>query len=368
MSLPTIYINGRFLTQTLTGVQRYAYELLLAMDHHVGSQLIEARDVCFEVLTPPGATLPPLTYISVREVGRSSGQTWEQLELPAHTRGNVLFNPCNTAPLLKRLRVVTLHDAAVFTWPQAYSRKFATWYRFLFRQFCRSASPVITVSEFSRAELARECGLRASRSAVIYHGHEHILRIQSESAILDRLGIRGRRFALVVSSHNPTKNFEGLAQALNLLKDPDFDVVVVGQANSRIFSSNQERWPAFVRIAGYVQDSELRALYQSTSCFVYPSLYEGFGIPPLEALACGAPVLAADIAPLREIYGAAVTYCDPTCPTNMARAVDTAMRDPYRNEAAVQDCLERLTWDRCAAQTIDFLKKTRETYENCNRP
>ncbi len=368
MSLPTIYINGRFLTQSLTGVQRYAYELLLAMDCHVGARPLAAQDIRFEVLTPPDAVPPPLAHIPVRVVGCCSGQAWEQLELPLHTWGSMLFNPCNTAPLLKRQRVVTLHDAAIFTWPEAYSRTFATWYRLLFRQVCRSVSHVITVSEFSRAELARECGLRGDRSTVIYHGYEHILRVPANEAILDRLGVRARRFALVVSSHNPTKNFAGLAKALSLLQDPDFDVVVVGGANSRIFSSSEEGWPPFVRVAGYVQDAELRALYEATSCFVYPSLYEGFGIPPLEALACGAPVIAADIAPLREIYSDAVAYCDPTSPTDIARSLDAAMHGQSRNTAAVRRCLEYFTWNRCADQTIEFLTQAFKTYENCNRP
>lgn len=359
MNRRTVYINGRFLTQAFTGVQRYAFELLLAMDSQLAADPAAASAVRFEVLVPRGAAAraPALSEIGVREVGRRSGQVWEQLELALHARGAVVFNPCNAAPLFKRRRVVTLHDAAVFTWPQAYSRAFSTWYRFLFRQVCRSDSPVITVSEFSRRELVRECGLRPERSTVIHHGHEHIYRTAADASILDRLGVRNRRFALVVSSHNPTKNFAGLAKALSMLVQPDFDVVVVGGRNSRIFASDESGWPAFVKMAGYVEDAELRALYEATACFVYPSLYEGFGIPPLEALACGAPVLAGDIPPLREIYGAAVAYCDPTDPPAMARALDVAMQRPTRDEAAVKRCLEHFTWARCAAQTIDFLSK-----------
>lgn len=359
MNRRIVYINGRFLTQALTGVQRYAFELLLAMDSQLAADPDSASAIRFEVLVPRGAAAraPALAEIGVREVGRLSGQLWEQLELPWYARGAVLFNPCNATPLFKRRRIVTLHDAAVFTWPKAYSRAFATWYRFLFRQVCRSDSLVITVSEFSRRELARECGLRPDRSAVIYHGHEHIYRLPADASILDRLGVRDRQFALVVSSHNPTKNFAGLAKALSLLSQPDFDVVVVGGRNGRIFASDESGWPAFVKMAGYVEDAELRALYEATACFVYPSLYEGFGIPPLEALACGAPVLAADIPPLREIYGDAVGYCDPLDPAAIARALDAAMQRPTRDEAAVKRCLDHFTWASCAAQTIDFLSK-----------
>lgn len=357
MTPRTILINGRFLTQSFTGVQRYAFELLLAMDRHLAAACDGTPSVRFELLVPPGtlARAPALSAIGVREVGRRSGQFWEQVELPLHSRGAVLFNPCNSAPLFKRRRVVTLHDAAVFRYPQAYSKAFVGWYKLLFRQVCRSDTPVITVSEFSRRELAETCGLRANRSTVIHHGHEHIERTPADASVLDKLGMRGRRFALVVSSHNPTKNFGGLAKALHLLQQPEFDVVVVGGRNRRIFADDRSGWPFFVKEAGYVSDGELRALYEATACFVYPSLYEGFGIPPLEALACGAPVLAADIPPLREIYDGAVSFCDPADPAAIARGLEVVMRQPVRDEVAIARCLEKFTWVRCAAQTIDYL-------------
>lgn len=359
MSDRTIYINGRFLTQAITGVQRYALELVRAMDAQLASESESGQSVRFELLAPAGELVhePTLSKICLRRIGRLSGQLWEQLELPIHSRGGLLFSPCNSTPLLKRRRVVTLHDAAVFTYPDAYSKAFSVWYRYLFKQICRSQAQVITVSEFSRSELIRQAGLRKNRSEVIHHGFEHVQRVRADTGILDRLELRDQPFALAVSSHNPTKNFDGLASALERLNNPNFSVVVVGGRNSRIFANSSCRWPSFVKLAGYVSDAELRALYESTVCFVFPSLYEGFGIPPLEALSCGAHVLAADIPPLREVYGSAVSYCDPKDPEAIASGLVDSMRRPERDEVAVAECLHRLTWERCARETINFLQK-----------
>lgn len=359
MSDRTIYINGRFLTQPITGVQRYALELLQAMDSQLASLSASNQGMRFELLSPPGSLVhePIFARIRHRRVGRLSGQLWEQFELPIHSRDGMLFSPCNATPLLKRRRVVTVHDAAVFTFPEAYSIAFSVWYRYLLRQICRSNAKIITVSEFSRSELIDKAGLHRDRSKVIYHGFEHIRRLQSDIGVLDRLELREKPFALAVSSHNLTKNFHGLASALDRLREPNFTVVVVGGKNSRIFSDKSYRWPSFVKLAGYVSDAELRALYEYTTCFIFPSLYEGFGIPPLEALACGAPVLAADIPPLREVYGSALKYFDPNDPQSIAEKLVESMRNPERDEAAVDGCLRSLTWERCAHETIDFLQK-----------
>lgn len=359
---PPLYINGRFLTQGTTGVQRYAIELLKAMDVQLSraAPSPEGWPAC-EILVPRGTTVPPLHFIRARPVGRLSGQLWEQIELPFHSRQGLLFNPCNVAPLVKRNKVVTLHDAAVFTHAEAYTGLFGRWYRFMLKRLCRSGTPVITVSEFARGELMFRCGLPLENSVVIYHGHEHIHQVPADDGILDRLGLRGTRFALAVSSQNPTKNLAGLSLALELLESPDFSVVVAGGKNHRIFNGDANPWPPFVHRAGYVNDGELRTLYESTACFVFPSLYEGFGIPPIEALACGATVLAADIPPLREVYGQALRYCDPADPHAIATGLLDAMKSESRDETAIAACLHKLTWAHCAEQTLQFIGKVQDS-------
>jgi hypothetical protein len=147
-----IVINGRFLSQAVTGVQRYAHELLREIDLILADRLSNSGSV--EVLVPPNLrTYPTYKSLALRKVGRLTGQLWEQLELPFHCRGKLLFTPCGGAPLLHHAHVVTIPDAAVFATPHAYSRRYGAWYRWLHTRMARNALRVITVSEFSRSEL-----------------------------------------------------------------------------------------------------------------------------------------------------------------------------------------------------------------------
>ena len=135
---------------------------------------------------------------------------------------------------------------------------------------------------------------------------------------------------LAVSTANPRKNFAAVARAIELVGDAGFDFVVAGGADPRVFSGAGVRLPAFVKRVGYVTDAELRALYENAACFVYPSLYEGFGLPPLEAMACGCAVLVSDAASLPEVCGDAAVYCDPRSPEDIAGKLAAIMADADR--------------------------------------
>jgi glycosyltransferase involved in cell wall biosynthesis len=353
----SIVINGRFLTQQITGVQRYARELIHAMDRLLGTEYYRHLRRAITVLTPRGALIAhqPFEHIQVKAAGWLQGHAWEQFELPLMSRGQLLFSPCNTSPLAVRRAVVTLHDCAVFTHADAYSWQFRAWYRFMFRHLARSVNRIITVSEFSKSELVRRCGAREDHTTVTHLGHEHILRVTPDDRIIDRLGLQGEDFALAVSSNNPNKNFSGLLAALALMGRPKFRVVIAGGGAQHVFSSTDRIDPDFVVRTGYISDAELRALYDSARSFIFPSFYEGFGIPPLEALACGISVLAADIPVLREVLGDAASYCDPHSPSSIATEIDRLMQRPSRNEPQVRQLLAKMTWEDCAHLTLNVL-------------
>jgi glycosyltransferase involved in cell wall biosynthesis len=339
-----IYINGRFLTQQTTGVQRFAREILRAVDALVVSEE-SARKHSIVLLTPPGTTsLAGFSNIECRSVGRLQGQAWEQLELPRYTGDGFSLNLCNTAPLAGRCTIVAIHDAGVFAVPDAYSRPFRLWYRLLHPQLGRRAVRMLTVSEFSRDELSRHLGIARDRFTVIPNGGEHILREPADHRILSRLGL-SRRYVLAVSSHSAHKNFAGIQAAVKHMRQQDFTLVFAGGANSRIF--NAEETPAGESMAtGRVTDAELRALYESAECFVYPSFYEGFGLPPLEAMTCGCPVVVSRAASLPEVCGEAAVYCDPNDPADIGRALDVVLED-----AALQSELRRRGHERAAQFT-----------------
>jgi glycosyltransferase involved in cell wall biosynthesis len=289
-------------------------------------------------------------------VGRLHGQAWEQLELPRYTRDGVSLNLCNTAPLAGHATVVAIHDAGVFAVPQAYSRPFRTWYRLLHPQLGRRALRMVTVSEFSRAELSRYLGIPGDRLTVIPNGGEHILREQADTGILSRLGLSGR-YVLAVSSHSAHKNFAGVQAAVKHMRSRDFTLVFAGGTNSRIF--NAAGAPAREsRVTGRVTDAELRALYENAECFVYPSFYEGFGLPPLEAMTCGCPVVVSRAASLPEVCGEAAVYCDPANPADIGRALDQVLENSELRSELRQRGIDRaaqFTWRHSGRALLGLL-------------
>jgi glycosyltransferase involved in cell wall biosynthesis len=353
-----ILVNGRFLGQRITGAQRYGRAVLQSIDRCLRERQSEGR-FSLMVLVPPGTIAPHFSNGVVQTVGRLQGQLWEQMELPRKLGGGVLLNLCNTAPLLSRNMVATILDASVYAVPDAYSLAFRSWYRLMIPVVGRRARRVITISEFSRAELARCAGIDQSKTTVVRGSGEHILDFPAEQSVLERLRLGSRRYVLAVSSQSRHKNLAGVSAAFELLAAEDFDLVLAGGGNSRVFSAGALRGGERVRMAGYVTDPELRALYQHAGCLVYPSLYEGFGLPPLEAMTCGCPVITSPVASLPEVCGDAALYCDPTDPGKIADAIRRLMHDESLQQSLRRRGLERagtFRWSDSAQQVLSLLE------------
>ncbi len=356
-----IYINGRFLTQSVTGVQRYAIELVKALDKLTDTGFIDKNRFEFIILAPKHIRIHlQLKKISYRTIGRLKGHFWEQVELPLYSRDGILLNLCNTAPVLKRHEIITLHDAAVFTFPEAYSWSFRTWYRILFKLFSLRLRNIITVSHFSENELLEHCPRFRNKISVIHHGKDHIVEIPSDDSVLLRHDLKGKKYIFAVSSLNPNKNFNSVIRAMKLLEHCGYDFVIAGGINSRIFNTSAITLSDQVKYIGYVTDAQLKALYEHAGCFVYPSLYEGFGFPPLEAMICGCPVIVSNIPSLKEVCGEAALYCDPLKPEDIAGKIekimsDDLMRNNYRNKGIERSV--SFTWAKTAKETIRVIEK-----------
>jgi glycosyltransferase involved in cell wall biosynthesis len=351
----TIFINGKFTAQRITGVQRLALCLILALD-----------DLLFKVvntnqwvlLCPPGARPPAFKFIQVRFVGNISCglHAWEQLFLPIYTFGQLLLNLSGPAPMLKRCQVCTIPDAAVFDYPQAYTFSYRAWYRLLFQTLSRSAQLLLTISEFSRQRLILALGVNAQRLQLVYCAATHIKNVLPDTSILSRFSLEGVKFLLAVGSMNPTKNLPTLLSAFKTISMEDVCLVIVGGTNSSVFASelliidNDSR----VICTGAVSDSELSALYRHALAFVFPSIYEGFGIPPLEAMSLGCPVVAARASSIPEICGDAALYFDPFDISDIARALERIVAEDNLRKMLCHfgaARVEMFTWE-CSAQQL----------------
>ncbi len=352
----TLYVNGRFLSQPRTGVQRYATELVRQWDQMLGDGDLEAGRDEIVVLTPPGADEKhALENIRVQVVGRLGGNLWEQIDLPRFAAGHRLFNPCNIAPWIRRgSQIVTIHDASVFAVPEAYSLLFRLKHRVLYRRFAETATCIITVSEFSKRELVRWCHIPADRISVIYSGCEHILAQPADYGIFERLHVGSRPYILAVGSNSAHKNLAAVLQLPDLLKEAGLDLLIAGGTYGRVFQQTRYETHSNVRWLGFVTDAGLRALYERAAVFAYPSFYEGFGFPALEAMACSCPVILSNAASLPEIGGTAALYCDPADPRTLASAVRVVIADTEKRRDLVARGLERareFNWRRSARLT-----------------
>lgn len=319
--MKTLYINGKYLSQPVTGVQRYAAGVIEAWDRLLGDGEIDPAVYRFRLLAPrTQRAIPRFGHIEIIQC-HLGNRVWEQIELPLRSTGSVLFSPYGAAPLWKGRHFVTIHDAGAAATPQQYSPLFCKYYSFAYSQLGRSCEAMFTVSEFSRTELHRYFGIPMRKISVIPPGCDHLTKVPSDPLILGRAGLSPGKFILGVSSQSPIKNFEGLVRAWKELGRTDLSLAIAGKANSRVFQGNGiADDPAVVRL-GYVSDGELRTLYENAAVFVYPSYYEGFGIPPVEAMTCGCPVVAAHGSSLPEACGNAALYCDPSSPEDIAAKI-----------------------------------------------
>ncbi|HEX5686718.1 MAG TPA: glycosyltransferase family 1 protein [Ideonella sp.] len=279
----------------------------------------------------------------------------------------MLLNLAGSAPWFARAQIATLHDAAVFDQPQAYTRAFRWWYRSLFRHLARGSGRLLTVSEFSRQRLASALGVPAGRLEVVPNGGDHFERLVADRRVLSELGLAGQPYLLAVASANPTKNLARLVSAFGQLSSSAIDLrlVLVGGINRRVFASagGALSTPGLVQ-AGAVDDARLKALYEQALGLVLPSVYEGFGLPALEAMSCGCPVIAAQAAALPEICGEAALYVDPLSSDQLAEAMarlaaDSGIRNDLR--VAGRRRVAQFGWQEAGRQLLELVEAAAST-------
>lgn len=327
LKIKTVFINGRFLVQRTTGVQRYAIELVKTLDALIDEGKINTS-VNLVLLAPKAVLYKiPLKRISFERVGRMTGYLWEQIELPYYSRSGLLVNLCNTAPLLKVEQMVTIHDASIFAYPDSFSLPFLTWYRTMLPTIGNNSRIVVTDSEFSKRELMRYCGFAEAKIRVIYCGVDHVLSFGRDYSVLREHGLLDEPYVLTVGSLDPRKNVLNTMRAMSILGDAAPNIVIAGGGNSSVFAGQNLPRLDSAKYLGHIGDAALRVLYENAACFVYPSFYEGFGFPPLEAMSCGCPVIVSDRSSLPEVCGNASLYCDPDDPRDIADKIALLLAD-----------------------------------------
>jgi glycosyltransferase involved in cell wall biosynthesis len=322
-----IVFNGRFLAQTRTGVQRYGVETLCALDRCLGRDPGRLRDTRFQLAVPLDADVPMLDHFEIHTLPWLRGHLWEQVSLARFASGAGLVNFSYSGPVFKRTQLITLHDAGTRADRGSYGWRYRLAHDLLVRWLARRVDRIMTVSEFSRSELICHLGVAPERLAVGREGGEHAKAEGNTVARVRRLGLAPGRYLLAVGSCKASKNLALLGRALELLPDLSMPVAVAGTSDMGIFKGARPL-PRSLRLLGFVADADLYALYRHAAWFILPSLYEGFGLPAVEAMANGCPVLAARTSALPEVCGDAALYFDPQDATSLAGLLRQVGREP----------------------------------------
>lgn len=319
-SSPSFAVNGRFLTQQVTGIQRYAMNVVQALDDILDESGQRAR-----MFAPIAAKTLALRAVEQVRAGRLTGHAWEQLELP-RLAADRLLNLCNVAPLLKTEQIVCIHDASVFTTPESYGYAFRNFYRVLQPQLARRSTRITTVSNASARQLARHLPLRVEDIPVLPNGHEHALGWNPSKAKLapaflaTRAGGEQKPFVLALGSRARHKNLELLIKIAPQLAELGIDAIIAGGGN-RIFADEHLAGAANVTRLGRVSDDDLAYLFEHALCLAFPSWTEGFGLPLLEAMTWGCPIVSSNCASMPEVCGAAALFASPAEPSSWVEHV-----------------------------------------------
>lgn len=350
---PPFAINGRFLTKPVTGVQRYAREITAHLD-----DLLEEQGGQASLYLPGDSDVPSYRMIrTVRSKGLG-GHPWEQAVLPALDR-RFLLNLSNLGPVVRKRQVVCIHDANVANMPESYSTAFRRLYGALLPMLVRRAAAITTVSHFSAGQLARHLPIAAENITVLPNGHEHVRRWDASRSSIRARHRFERPYVFVLGSRARHKNVSlvlGLAKALD---ERGIDIVITG-GEASIFAAEERQTSApNVRFMGFVDDNDLAALMQGALCLLFPSFTEGFGLPIVEAMALGCPVISSDRASMPEVCGDAALLAAPDQPSAWLAGIERLMVSEQFRAGLIERGRKRVefySWRKSAEGYLDIIR------------
>lgn len=341
------YINGRFLTQKITGVNRFALEIC--------KELKKAK-IAFKIIVPTWLEIQLEWDFDFVRYGSLKSHFWEQISLQLfllNQKKPLLISFSGLGPVLYRNQVITIHDLSFLRNPSWFSRSYYLFYKTFLPIIVKKAKKILTVSEFSKKEI--ELLLRVPDYKIVIVPNAVSMEIFRPT---DDTSNDLQKYILAVSSLDPRKNHIRLIEAFEKIDLPDHSLYIVGKSHKHFNFKGSNAEKKNIIFLGYVSDVKLAKLYKQASIFVYPSLYEGFGIPPLEAMANGCPVIASDIPSLKEVCKDAALYVDPYSVDDIGRAILNLMENAHLRANLIERGLQNsksYSWSKSASIVLSVI-------------
>lgn len=346
-----IFFNGKILYRKITGVERYARETIIEID-----KIAKGLDSYIAIPADYDEQILNFTNIKVVKVnGFSSGAWWDQCTLPRFAKRNGGVVACfDFTTSLLWPGISTIHDMSFKRNKNLFS---GSWKQKLVRikleLYCMSAKrsnyPIFTVSNFQKREISELCNINPYYIVVAENAWQHFEKIGDDYTVFDEYCIKRKNYYLSLSSNTPNKNFTWVYEVAK--RNPEKEFVIVGGKTS--ISIDDLKSVNNIKYIGYQSDQRVKSLYRECKAFLFPSLYEGFGIPPLEAMSVGAPIIISKTSCLPEIYENSAVYIDPLNPDIL---LDNIELTDNTNSKRI---LEKYSWRMTAQKWVDCLRGLR---------
>lgn len=343
--------NGRFVVRKLTGQERFASELLRELDN------ICDKDEFVLVVPEYADSLPEYTNIKIVKYGKVKRHFWEQIDFYRYVKkhGLTSVNLTSTCPLLDS-GIVCCHDASLYEihdllTQNLYGKLSMVWHKLMFWAVRRSDYPIITVSHYSKKRLAYFMKQPESRYYVISNAWQHYRKVIEDDSIYSKLpnGYNKGEYFMALSSLSPQKNFIWVREVAR--RNPLKKFLIVGQAEGGTKLGVKELAGNNIHFTGYLSDGEIKSLMKGCRVFIHPAIYEGFGIPPMEALSCGAKLIVSNAACLPEVYGNSAHYINPY---NYDVDIDKLLSESI---SPASEVLNKYSWTESAKKLLNLMRK-----------
>lgn len=344
-----IVINARFLTQRLTGVQRVAFEICNRIQNQISNEKVVFVAPNDEILNQLEGDF------NIVFIGKFKGQFWEQIDLPLYLKKNgnpLLLNFVGIGPVFYRNKLIFLYDLAFKHHPEWFSFAFQKSYNLLIPKSIKNSRRIVTDSNYVKSDIVGTYKISEDKIEVIY---------PAPSLQFINKELKKEKTILTVSSIDPRKNLKRIIEAFNGI-DTDYKLKIVG-AKNKTFSNiglNENEFDDDIIFTGYLTDEELIDAYNQAEIFIYASVFEGFGIPPLEAQACGCACIISNATSLPEVYNDSVEYFDPYSVESIRNKMKEVLNDKGKIEklkALGFENSKRFSWDTAALRLESIIKE-----------